>query len=63
MKNYGFHKTTLEKADFFCYNNCPPKGTLCPFRDIDGEYCPELLVLLRCYDTCYRVIKGLLNDV
>lgn len=53
MKDYGFHKKTLEIADFHCYNKCLPKGKLCPFRSIDGEFCPELLELLRCYDKCY----------
>lgn len=56
MKNYGFKKTTIQCGDKIC-KKCLSHGKLCPFLHIDGEYCDELLELLKGYDSSARSLE------
>lgn len=53
MKDYGFCKLTVEFAERYCRYYClvGKSKKLCPFKHIDGEYCPDLLVLLKRFDS------------
>lgn len=60
MKDYGFCKHTVEIAERFCRDYCEvgKSKKLCPFKHIDGEYCPDLLAQLKYFDKRADSIKG-----
>ena len=53
MKDYGFCKHTVEIAERYCRDYCEvgKSKKLCPFKHIDAEYCDELLVQLKYFDS------------